>query len=218
MVTAQQITDTVSKVRGTTGVKRNFSQSFEILISLKDIDQKKNPLNINDVVFLPHDLSTKPKICVFATSDFASRSKKAGADRVIEGDELDKLAGQKRDIRKICSQHTFFLAEVSLMAKIGKIFGQFLGPRGKMPAPLPPNASVESIIDQYRRAVRVRSRSQMAATCKVGDQKMADERITENSLSIIDAIEKKLPSGSKNIKNIKLKLTMSEPVTIKAKV
>jgi len=218
MVTAKQITDAVSKVRGTTGVERNFSQSFEILISLKDIDQKKNPLNINDVVFLPHELSKKPKICVFATRDFASRSKKAGADRVIEGDELDKLAQQKRDLRKISSQYTFFLAEVSLMPKIGKIFGQFLGPRGKMPTPLPPNASVESMIERYRNAVRVRSRSQMAATCKVGDQKMADERITENSLSIIDAIEKKLPSGSKNIKNIKIKLTMSQPIAIKAEV
>ena len=188
--------------------KRNFNQSFELIISLKDIDFKKKEFSINEVIFLPHAFTSPPTICVFASGDMALRARNSGADRVIEPEELDKLTLLKRNVRKIAQSYTFFFAEAPLMPKIGKVFGPYLGPKGKMPSPLSPGAPIENIITRYRSATRARTKNQLSISCKVGEESMEDEKIAENSSSVISAIEKKLPLGSKNIKNLVVKLTM----------
>ena len=194
--------------------KRNFNQSFEMIITLRDIDVKKQDFNISEVVYLAHKFTKKPGICVFAGGDMALKAKRSKADRVIEPDELEKYATDKRQLRKIAKGYSFFLSETTLMSKIGKILGQFLGPKGKMPAPLPPNAPVENMVERYVSAVRIRSRGQLAVTGKVGDESMNDKEVAENSVIIYNAIEKKLPSGNNNIQKVMLKMTMAEPVTI----
>jgi large subunit ribosomal protein L1 len=196
--------------------KRNFNQSFEMIITLRDIDVKKQDFNISEVVYLAHKFTKKPGICVFAGGDMALKAKRSKADRVIEPEELEKYATDKRQLRKIAKGYSFFLSETTLMSKIGKILGQFLGPKGKMPAPLPPNAPVENMVERYVSAVRIRSRGQLAVTGKVGDESMNDKEVAENSVIIYNAIEKKLPSGNNNIDKVMLKLTMAEPVTIPA--
>ena len=194
--------------------RRNFNQSFEMIITLRDIDVKKQDFNISEVVYLAHKFTKKPGICVFAGGDMALKAKRSKADRVIEPEELEKYATDKRQLRKIAKGYSFFLSETTLMSKIGKILGQFLGPKGKMPAPLPPNAPVENMVERYVSAVRIRSRGQLAVTGKVGDESMNDKEVAENSVIIYNAIEKKLPSGNNNIQKVMLKMTMAEPVTI----
>ena len=196
--------------------KRNFNQSFEIIVTLRDIDVKKQDFNISETVYLAHKFTKKPGICVFAGGDMALKAKRSKADRVIEPEELEKNASDKRQLRKIAKGYSFFLSETTLMPKIGKILGQFLGPKGKMPAPVPPNAPVENMVERFISAVRIRSRGQLAVTGKVGDESMNDEAVAENAVIILNAIEKKLPSGNNNIDKIMLKLTMAEPVTISA--
>ncbi len=196
--------------------KRGFTQSIDLIVTLQDIDIKKQDFNINEVVYLTHKFSKQPSVCVFAGGDLALRAKRGGADRVIEAEELDQKASDKRQLRKITRGYSFFLSETTLMSKIGKILGQFLGPKGKMPTPLPPNAPVENMIERYRSAVRVRSRGQLAVTCKVGEESMSDEDIAENALAVYGAIERKLPSGVNNLDKVMLKLTMAEPVALSA--
>ena len=194
--------------------KRNFNQSFEIIVTLRDIDVKKQDFNISETVYLAHKFTKKPGICVFAGGDMALKAKRSKADRVIEPEELEKNASDKRQLRKIAKGYSFFLSETTLMPKIGKILGQFLGPKGKMPAPVPPNAPVENMVERFISAVRIRSRGQLAVTGKVGDESMNDEAVAENAVIILNAIEKKLPSGNNNIQKVMLKMTMAEPVTI----
>ncbi len=196
--------------------KRGFDQSFELIITLRDIDIKKVDLNVNELIYLPHPFTKKPTVCVFAGGDLATRARKGGADRVIEVEELDKAASQKRQMKTIAKNYSFFLAETAYMPKIGKALGQYLGPRGKMPMPLPPNAPVEGMIQRFRTAVRIRSRKQLAVTGKVGDEKMTDEQIAENALAVLSNIERKMPSGANNFGRVMLKLTMSKPVATAA--
>ncbi len=195
--------------------KRRFNQSVELVLTLHDIDLKKQELNINEVVYLPHKFSEQASVCVFASGDLAVRAKKAAADRVIEPGELDTVAASKRELKKIARTYGFFLAEPTLMPKIGRIFGQYLGPRGKMPSPVASNAPIDAIVERLRSAIRVRARGQMFIACKVGEEGMTDEMIAENALSAITAVEKKLPSGSKNINRAIIKLTMGQPRVIR---
>ena len=134
MITGTELGELVKSAReGAT--KRNFDQSVELTLVLKDIDVKRG-FTINEVIELPNKLSKPPTICVVGSGDLGTRAKRAGIDKVIEPDELDRLGTNKREARKIVRAHDFFLADTSLMPNIGRSLGQFLGPKGKMPTPL----------------------------------------------------------------------------------
>ena len=210
MLTKTQIQEQIAKARAEDYTKRNFKQSFELIMRLKDIDVKKIDLNVNEVVFLPNKLSEDAKVCVFAAGDNAVRAEKAGADRVIEAGELDRLASEKRQAKKLAREYQFFLADTGLMPKIGKILGQFLGPKGRMPTPVPPAAPLESMLARYRTAVRVKARGSLSVAGKIGDEALDDSKLAENALAVIGQVEKKLPNGEKNIHSLLVKKTMGK--------
>lgn len=216
MVSKNQILEQLTKARSSDYSKRNFQQSFELILKLKDIDVKKTDLNINEVVFLPNKLSGLAKVCVFAVGDNAVRAQRAGADRVIESAELDRLASEKRAAKKLAREYQFFLADTSLMPKIGRILGPYLGPKGRMPTPVPPNAPLEAMLSRYRTAVRIKSRSSLSVAGKVGDESLDDSKVADNAMAIISQVEKKLPNGEKNIQSMTLKKTMGK--LVKAKI
>jgi len=210
MLTKTQIQQEVAKARADDYKKRNFQQSFELILTLKDIDVKKLDLNVNEVVFLPNKLSDVAKICVFAGGDTALRAQKAGADRVIETGELDRLASEKRSAKKLAREYQFFMADTTLMPKIGKILGQFLGPKGRMPTPIPQAAPIEAMLTRYRTAVRVKARGSLSVAGKIGDESLDDSKVAENAIAVINQVEKKLPNGEKNIHSLLVKKTMGK--------
>lgn len=197
--------------------KRNFKQSVELIIALKDIDVKKG-LSINEVINLPNEPSKKAKICVIASGDLALRARRAGADKVIEQDELNAFAANKREAKRLSKGYDFFLADTQLMPTVGKILGAFLGPKGKMAMPLPFNAPVDSIISRLKSSTRARVRGQLMIACRIGDEDMSDEQLAENANAVINAIEKKLPNGEANIARVYVKFTMGKPVRSLVKV
>jgi large subunit ribosomal protein L1 len=208
MVSSNQILELVKKARESS-TKRKFTQSAELTLVLKDIDVKKG-FNLNEVVALPHKPSREPTICVIATGDIGSKVRKAGVDRVMEPQELDRLGTNKREARKIVRSYDFFLSDTTQMATVGRSLGQFLGPKGKMPTPLPYGAPVEAIANRFRSSVRVKAKSQLNLSAKIGDEKMDDTQLAENANAVISAVEKKLPQGDKNIKNAMVKFTMGK--------
>ena len=212
MLTKNQIQQQVAKARAEDYKKRNFSQSFELVITLKDIDVKKLDLNVNEVVFLPNKLSEQAKVAVFAVGDNALRAERAGADRVIEAGELDRFASEKRAAKKLAREYQFFLADTGLMPKIGKVLGQFLGPKGRMPTPVPPAAPLETMLSRYRTAVRVKARGSLSVAGKIGDESLDDSKVADNALAVIGQVEKKLPNGEKNIHSLLVKKTMGKVV------
>jgi large subunit ribosomal protein L1 len=177
---------------------------------LNDIDVKKG-FSVNEVVNLPNKVTKTSSICVFASGDMGTRARKAEVDRVIEPEELDRLGTNKKDARKVVKAYDFFLADTTLMSSVGRSLGQFMGPKGKMPSPLPYGAPIENIADRFRGSVRARTKNQLNISAKIGDEKMDDEHILGNALAVISAVEKKLPQGDKNIHNAIIKFTMSKP-------
>ena len=107
----------------------------ELIINFKDIDVKKG-FALNEIVQLPKT-SSPATVCVIATGDMSQKAKEANADSVIGTEELDKFATNKRESRKFINKYDFFLADTKVMPLVGKTLGQLLGPRGKLPTPVP---------------------------------------------------------------------------------
>jgi len=101
------------------------------------------------------------------------------------------------------------------MPRIGRILGQYLGPRGKIPTAVPPNAQIEAMINRTRGAIRVRSRGSLGVSGRVGYKKLSDPEIADNILAVIQAVQKKLPNGDKNIRTVAVKTSMGKLAKVK---
>ncbi|HET9008825.1 MAG TPA: 50S ribosomal protein L1 [Nitrosarchaeum sp.] len=190
--------------------QRKFKQSVEMIIVFKDIDVKKG-FALNEVVQLPKT-SSPATVCIMATGDMGQKAREAKADAVVGSDELDKFAANKRASRKFINKYDFFLADTQIMPVVGKVLGQLLGPRGKMPTPVPFNASIESFLQRFRSSIKVRARSSLAMSCKIGDESMENADLAVNAHAVLSAVEKKLPNGEKNLKRVIIKTTMGKPI------
>ena len=188
---------------------RKFKQAVELIMVFKDIDVKKG-FAINETVQLPKQSSVPASVCVLASGDMGIKAKSAKADKVLNADELNQLGSNKRESRKFINKYDFFLADTKLMPVVGKVLGQLLGPRGKMPTPVPFNAPIESFLERFRSSIRVRVRSSLSLSCKIGDEEMDDNDLASNAHAIVNAVEKKLPNGDKNVKKIMVKTTMGK--------
>lgn len=210
MLTNAQLTELVKKGKEE-GKERKFPESVEVVLTLREIDVKKTDLNVNETVYLPHPTSKKAKICFFGGGDLALRAKNAKVDALIDPSQLEAYAGSKKDAKKLARSYDFFLADTALMPRIGKVLGTSLGPKGKIPTPVPPNAPMDAMVNRLRTAVRVRSRGSLGVAAKVGDRTLSDSDLTENVLAVIQTVAKKLPAGERNIKSVIIKTTMGKP-------
>jgi large subunit ribosomal protein L1 len=195
--------------------KRKFNQSIELILKLQDIDMKAPEAKIQEIVVLPHALEKPNKICVIASGEMAMKAKKANADLVVERSELEGLAGRKQELRKIANGYDFFIAEAPLMPLVGKTLGVVLGPRGKMPVPVPPSADIGGLIAKHRNTVVVRMRSQPIIQSRIGMENMKDEDITDNIQTVLRVLEGKLKKGMKNVKLAYINTAMGPPIKVK---
>ena len=196
---------------------RKFKQALELYIVFKDIDVKKG-FALNEVIQLPNQMTKPAEVCVMATGDMGLKAKDAKADQVLDNAEIDDLAKNKRETRKLINKYDFFLADTKLMPVVGKSLGQLMGPRGKMPTPVPFNAPIESFLERFRHSIRVRVKNSLSLSCKIGDETMNENDLASNAMTIIHAIEKKLPNGDKNFKKFMIKTTMGKAIKIEQKV
>ena len=216
MINESQVAQMVSEAKK--GQKeRKFKQSLELIMVFKDIDVKKG-FAINETVQLPKKMNQPASVCVIASGDLGLKAKGANADMVVDGTQLAQIGTNKRESRKLINGYDFFLADTTLMANVGKTLGQFMGPRGKMPTPVPFNAPIESILERFRSSIRVRLRNSLSLACKIGDETMSDDDLAANANAVISTIEKKLPSGDRNIKKIMVKTTMGKIIKPTAEV
>ena len=194
--------------------KRNFVQSIELIINLRDIDPKKPEGKIQEVIELPHGIGKGNKICIIASGELALKAKRAGADLVIERNELEALTGDKKEQRELVKTYDSFIAEAPLMPLVGRVLGATLGPKGKMPTPVPPTVNIAEQIEKNRKTVTVRLRGQPVLQCRVGIENMSNEEIAENIQAVIRRIEGKLKRGVQNIRSINLKTAMGPLIKV----
>jgi len=191
---------------------RKFTQSIEMIMVFKDVDVKKG-FAINETVQLPK--KTKPaSVCIMASGDMGTKAKNAKADMVIDESELTKLSADKKKAKKLINDYDFFLADTKLMPAVGKKLGQLLGPRGKMPTPVPFNAPIESFLERFRSSVKIKAKGSLSMSCKIGEENMDDADLAANANAVAATIEKILPSGIKNIKKIMFKTTMGKAIRV----
>jgi len=198
------------------GKPRNFKQSIELIINIKDIDLKRPENRIYEVIELPHGRGDKPsKICVIAGPALANEAKKIPeVDRVIERDELEALTGNKRLAKKLASEYDFFLVDPALMGLAARALGAALGGRGKRPQPIPKGVNLAELAKGLKKSVAINVRKTPQAMCLIGTEDMDSKQLAENAAVVISKIVDRLEKRFRNVRSISVKTTMGEPVKV----
>ena len=189
--------------------ERGFVEGVDLCINLKNVDLKQPKNRINVDVVLPKKIR-EPQIGVFASGEIALKSKEAGAD-VIDPEELKRM--DKKKARELVQKYDYFVADTALMALIGKSLGTILGPRGKMPIPLPPGADPAQILARLAKIAQVKSKT-TTIWVNIGRRDMDAKDIAENAAAVLKAVESRLERGLQNIGSIYMKTTMGPTVKV----
>jgi len=196
------------------GKKRNFPESVDIAINIKDVDLSIPKNRIDAEILLPKGRGKDVKIAIFGSGELAVQAKKV-ADTVIEPDMLEEISGDKKEARKMVRTHEFFIAEAPLMPTIGKKMGIFLGPKGKMPRPIPPQADPAPMVKTLKNTVRVRSKDRRTFHTVIGSREMSIEDLAENLEAVMKRVESSLERGSFNIQSVYVKSSMGPAVQVR---
>lgn len=190
--------------------KRKFDQSVDLIVNLKNFDVRREALNT--FVFVPHGVDMK-----FAAF-FAKRN--SDVDTITEEDYVKYK--DLKDIKKLAKKYDMFLAAAPMMSKVATKFGRVFGPMNKMPSPLAgivpqeTDDMVKAMMEKMKKSVRVKNK-EMSIKVRVGKESMSDADLKENIEAAIAELEKKLPKGKENVRDILVKFTMSKTVVLQEK-
>ncbi|GAB7092953.1 50S ribosomal protein L1 [Halolamina litorea] len=194
---------------------RNFTETVDLAINLRDIDLNDPSNRVDESVVLPSGTGQETRIVVFATGETAVRAEEV-ADAVLSPDELEELGDDDDEAKDLADDTDFFIAEAAMMQDIGRYLGTVLGPRGKMPTPLQPDDDVVETIERMKNTVQIRSGDRRTFHTRVGAQDMTPDEVSDNIDVIIRRLEADLEKGPLNIDSIFVKTTMGPAVEVPA--
>lgn len=187
--------------------ERKFVESVDITFTIKDVDLKNPNNRIKEEIRLPSGRGKELKIAMFAAGEAATKAKGAGI-HVFTPQEIEEFGGQKGKAKKMANSFDFFLSEVPHMGLIGRYLGVVLGPRGKMPRPVPPTLDPAAIAAGLKSTVVVKSGDRMTFHAAIGTAKQSQEELVANAMAIYNRVISKLERGIGNIRSLYIKTSM----------
>ena len=187
--------------------ERKFVESLDIAFTIKDVDLKNPNNRIQEEIRLPNGRGEDIKIAMFAASDAAQKAKAAGI-HVIDPSEIEELGKNKGTAKKLANSYDFFLSEVPHMGLIGRYLGVVLGPRGKMPRPVPPVVDPSVIANGLQSTTVIKSRDKITFQASFGTRAQSHEELLKNAMEVYTRVTSKLERGIGNIRSLYIKTTM----------
>ncbi len=191
-----------------------FDATVEVHLRM-GLDPKQADQQVRAAVVMPAGLGKHVRVMVFAEGEGARLAKEAGADYVADDEMLKKIQEGWTDF-------DVSIAVPEMMGKVGRL-GRILGTRGLMPNPkagtVAPAADLPRLIKEAK-AGRVEFRLDKTANIHVpiGKASFTAEALYDNFASLMEAIKKAKPAGSKGIyiKRLTVTTTMGPGVKVDA--
>ena len=170
-----------------------FNESVDVAVQL-GIDARKADQLVRGSVVLPEGTGKTVRVAVFTQGPKADEARAAGADIVGMEDLAEKVKAGNLDFDVV-------IASPDAMRVVGSL-GQILGPRGLMPNPkvgtVTPNVA-EAVKNAKGGQVQYRTDKGGIIHCTIGRASFNVDSLQKNLGSLIDALVKAKPAGSKGI-------------------
>lgn len=193
---------------------RNFTQSVDVIINIKDLDVKRPENRFDEEVALPNGRGKEIKIGVIGDGELAVQAKNAGIDLVLSKEDLEELGKDRKAAKKMANITDSFVAQADMMPVVGRFLGPILGPRKKMPKPVPASVKLDPLLERLQSTIKVGVKAQPSIQVLVGTQDMDDQAIAENIETVLAVLDRNLEKGRNQIKSMFIKTTMGSVVRV----
>jgi len=188
--------------------KRNFTETVELQVALKNYDPVKDK-RFSGVVRLPIAPKNKFTVCIIGDAKDIDRAKAAGVPSMTQ-DDLKKLKKDKKLVKKLANSYDAFLASSSLIRMIPRLLGPGLNKAGKFPASLSGSEDIAEKIEGLKASIKFQLKSKKAlcmgvAVANVG---MSKDDIVANTTLAVNFLVSLLSKNWQQVKRLYVKSTM----------
>lgn len=189
--------------------KRNFTETIELQIGLKDYDPKKDK-RFSGAIRLGNSCKTNLKVCVIGDVQHNEEAAELGIDHVAL-DGLKKFNKDKKAIKKWAKKYQLLLATDTLSRKIPRVLGPTLTKIGMFPQVITHAQPLKDKIEEIKSSVKFQLKKVLCMSVAVANESLTKPQIEENLVSTINFLISLLKKGWNNIKSLNIKTTMGKP-------
>lgn len=194
------------------GKKRNFTETIEIQITLKNYDPVRDK-RFSGTFKLPAIPRPGLKCCVLGNAAHCEQADRIGVDH-MSVEDLKKLNKNKKLVKKLAKRYDFFLASDNMIKQIPRLLGPGLTKAGKFPTLLAGGEDMQEKIDEAKSTIKFQMKKVMCLNVAVGNITMDHKEITTNVQLAANFLASLLKKQWQNIGQIFIKTTMGPSIQI----
>merc|ERR1712213_303653 len=200
-VSRDQLYESVGAVlKSSTEKKRNFLETIELQITLKNYDPQKDK-RFSGTVKLPNIPRPKQKICVIGDAAHNDEAEGKGVPH-MSADDLKKL------IKKLAKKYDAFLASESLIKQIPRLLGPGLNKAGKFPSLLTHGDNIDEKINDLKSTIKFQMKKVLCLNVAVGNTTMTEDELVYNIHLAVNFLVSLLKKHWQNVRSLYIKSTM----------
>mmetsp|Transcript_7384 Transcript_7384/g.10484 ORF Transcript_7384/g.10484 Transcript_7384/m.10484 type:complete len:231 (-) Transcript_7384:42-734(-) len=194
------------------GKKRNFTETIECQISLKNYDPVRDK-RFSGTFKLPTVPRPNLKCCMLGNAAHCEQADRIGVDH-MSVEDLKKLNKNKKLVKKLAKKYDFFLASDNMIKQIPRLLGPGLTKAGKFPTLLASSDDMQEKIDEVRSTIKFQMKKVMCLNVSVGNIDMDKQQIIVNTQLAANFLASLLKKQWQNIGQIYIKSTMGPSMQI----
>jgi large subunit ribosomal protein L10Ae len=189
--------------------KRNFLETVEIQIGLKNYDPQKDK-RFSGTVKLKHIPRPKMQVCMLGDQQHCDEAK-ANNIPYMDVEALKKLNKNKKLVKKLAKKYDAFLASEALIKQIPRLLGPGLNKAGKFPGLLSHQESMTQKIDEVKATIKFQMKKVLCLSVAVGHVDMSSDELVQNVHLAINFLVSLLKKHWQNVRSLHVKSSMGPP-------
>mmetsp|Transcript_129646 Transcript_129646/g.314893 ORF Transcript_129646/g.314893 Transcript_129646/m.314893 type:complete len:231 (+) Transcript_129646:80-772(+) len=194
------------------GKKRNFIETIEAQISLKNYDPQRDK-RFSGTFKLPTIPRPNLKCCVLGNARDVETAQRLNID-AMSVEDLKKLNKNKKLVKKLAKKYDFFIASDNMIKQVPRLLGPGLTKAGKFPAVLSSGEDMQEKVDELRATIKFQMKKVMCLNVSVGNVNQDKKDIIVNIQLASNFLASLLKKNWQNIGGIYIKSTMGPPTQI----
>uniref|UniRef100_A0A6V0A3Q1 Ribosomal protein n=1 Tax=Pseudo-nitzschia australis TaxID=44445 RepID=A0A6V0A3Q1_9STRA len=194
------------------GKKRNFVETIEAQISLKNYDPVRDK-RFSGTFKLPTVPRPNLKCCVLGNAAHCEQADRIGVDH-MSVEDLKKLNKNKKLVKKLAKRYDFFMASDNMIKQIPRLLGPGLTKAGKFPTLIAGGDDMQEKINEVKATIKFQMKKVMCLNVAVGNASMDAKQVIVNTQLSANFLASLLKKQWQNIGGIYLKSTMGPAIQI----
>jgi len=194
------------------GKKRNFTETVEIQITLKNYDPQRDK-RFSGTFKLPQIPRPNLKCCMLGNAAHCEQADRIGIDH-MSVEDLKKLNKNKKLVKKLAKKYDFFMASDNMIKQIPRLLGPGLTKAGKFPTLLSSGEDMQEKIDEVKGTIKFQMKKVMCLNVAVANVDMEKQQIIVNVQLAANFLASLLKKQWQNIGQMYIKSTMGPPQQI----